>query len=85
MASVVVTLLTTEELKQTRGRTVLAAALLRGHAFRECRGVELLAPLVTASRKAHARYGEVVRAKPDLYGPSGGGGGGAVAVVPPWS
>ena len=49
------------------GRAVLAAALLYGHRFRECRGVEILEPLVDASLVAQQRYESRTAARPELY------------------
>lgn len=54
------------------GRAVLAAAMLRGHHFRECRGVELLKPLVAASLEAQGRFDALVAAHPRLYGAADG-------------
>jgi len=50
------------------GRAVLAAALLLGHHFDECRGVEVLPALVHASWAAQAKYDGTLKAKPELYG-----------------
>jgi hypothetical protein len=49
------------------GRAVLAAALLRGSELRECRGVEVLAPLYEASLVARDRYAARLLKKQYLY------------------
>lgn len=51
----------------SKGRAVLAAALLHGDKFRECRGVEVLHPLVAASRCALERFNERVLTRTPLY------------------
>jgi hypothetical protein len=50
-----------------KGRAIIAAAMLRGDTFKECIGIELLSPLVDASKIALGRYEEVVKKKPNLY------------------
>ena len=50
------------------GRAVLAAALLNGHRFRECRGIEILKPLVDASIEAKERYMARTAQRQEFYG-----------------
>eukprot|EP00616_Rhizochromulina_sp_CCMP1243_P018438 CAMPEP_0118965912 /NCGR_PEP_ID=MMETSP1173-20130426/3429_1 /TAXON_ID=1034831 /ORGANISM="Rhizochromulina marina cf, Strain CCMP1243" /LENGTH=592 /DNA_ID=CAMNT_0006914603 /DNA_START=86 /DNA_END=1864 /DNA_ORIENTATION=- len=50
------------------GRAVLSAALLYGHVFSACWGIEVLAPLAAASFSAHDRYSQAVRRREWLYG-----------------
>jgi hypothetical protein len=53
--------------KKKKGRAIIAAAMLRGDTFKECIGIELLSPLVDASKIALGRYEEVVKKKSNLY------------------
>lgn len=49
------------------GRAIIAAAMLRGDIFKECIGIELLVPLVDASKLALTRYDELIKSKPNIY------------------